>query len=158
MANSSIDPSITNQVDCSGEVPLELSLFFDEQMAWSRSNVKDNPDDPYWQALGAILAQLDGLQQGMSMTISQKLSGRRLIDSGGTTGYHAYAVSPLPSWAFTMLNALGDLFDVQPAVIKVSLLVNAGMSFLAGTKTDQSYTILLGQYRGFRARGQISRV
>jgi hypothetical protein len=85
------------QVDCSGNVPAEVSAFFKEQDAWSRKMVAANPDDTFWQHIGLLNAQFDGLVAGYAES--------------------SYGVSnPLSTWAFTMINAMGDLFDIMPAV------------------------------------------
>jgi len=84
------------QVDCSGAVPPELKQFFAEQDMWTRQQVQKNPDSPYWNYVGNLASQFDGLVAGYNASPQA-------------------VTNPLPLWAFTMLNALGDLFDIIPA-------------------------------------------
>jgi len=87
------------QVDCSGNVSQELTNFFREQDAWAHKQVKENLDCPFWTYIGTLLSQVDGVMDG----------------------YHAsdeWKEHPLTPWAFTMINAMGDLFDIIPAVSK----------------------------------------
>lgn len=88
------------QVDCSGAVPVELSTFFVEQDSWARANVEKNKDCSYWQFIGGLLSQMDGLMEGYSASAYVKEQSDK-------------ALNP---WAFIMINSLGDLFDILPAV------------------------------------------
>jgi hypothetical protein len=85
------------QVDCSGSVPVELSNFFVEQDAWARRQVAANPTDSFWMHIGSLQSQLGGVEKGYSES------------AFGST-------NPLSPWAFTMINGMGDLFDIIPAV------------------------------------------
>lgn len=85
------------QVDCSGNVSPELQAFFTEQDLWSREQVKKNPDCPYWGYIATLQHQMDGL-----------MAGYQASDQS--------AEHPMSAWAFTMINAMGDLFDIIPAV------------------------------------------
>lgn len=109
------------QVDCSGSVPTELSQFFDKQNAWARSQVSKHPSSGYWQFIGSLLSQFDGLVKGYSAS--------------------EYGQSnPLDLWAFTMINAMGDLFDIMPAVLPSSRPNFHGMNY----KEAQSYLTSVG--------------
>ena len=84
-----------SQIDsCSGNVPQPLADFFHEQLQWSRDQVSQHKGDVYWQNVGLILAQLDGL----------------------LAGYNAVAPKDqqLTEWAFSLLNGVGDMFDIKP--------------------------------------------
>jgi len=84
------------QVDCSGEVSPELQDFFTKQDAWSREQVAKHPDCPYWGYIGTLLSQMDGMIAGYGA--SSEAESR-----------------PLSLWAFTLINSMGDLFDIIPA-------------------------------------------
>jgi hypothetical protein len=86
-------------VDCSGYVAPEIQEFFTAQDLWTRKQVEAHQNCSYWQFVGGILSQMDGL----------------------VAGYRASAFAQeedhsLPLWAFTMINSMGDLFDIIPAV------------------------------------------
>ncbi|KAJ1409259.1 phospholipase B-like protein, partial [Ochromonadaceae sp. CCMP2298] len=85
------------QVDCSGYVSPQLRDFFETQDAWARAQVSANAECPYWGHIGSLLAQADGLRAGYGA--SEEAVKR-----------------PLDAWAFTLINSLGDLFDIVPAV------------------------------------------
>ncbi|KAL8221799.1 UNVERIFIED_CONTAM: hypothetical protein K2H54_074505 [Gekko kuhli] len=38
--------------------------FMGKQDQWTREQIKNNPDDPFWRHTGYIIAQLDGLYMG----------------------------------------------------------------------------------------------
>lgn len=76
-----------------------VKRFMAKQDGWSRSQVKRNTSDPLWIHTGLILAQLDGLQAGV--TDWAKQHGR----------------TPLSQFAVQFLNAVGDLLDLIPALV-----------------------------------------
>lgn len=87
------------QVDCSGYVAPEIQAFFTAQDIWARKQVQAHKNSSYWQFVGDVLSQMDGLVAGYrASTFAQEAD-------------HA-----LPLWAFTMINSIGDLFDIIPAV------------------------------------------
>jgi len=77
-------------------MPDDVHDFMEKQENWSREQVKVNPDDPLFRQLGYLLRQYDGLVDGFNTQTP--------------------AVPFLGSWAFQMLNGVGDLFDIIPAV------------------------------------------
>ena len=85
------------QVDCSGKQPEDVANFFSKQDTWVRSQVAKNPSCSYWQFVGSLVKQLDGLVDGYARSAFGK-------------------ENPLELWAFVMINAMGDLFDIIPAV------------------------------------------
>uniref|UniRef100_A0A672RIQ5 Phospholipase B-like n=1 Tax=Sinocyclocheilus grahami TaxID=75366 RepID=A0A672RIQ5_SINGR len=76
-----------------------VKRFMAKQDDWSRRQVKRNTTDPLWIHTGLILAQLDGLQAGV--TDWAKQHGR----------------TPLSQFAIQFLNAVGDLLDLIPALV-----------------------------------------
>ncbi|KAI2666912.1 Phospholipase B-like 1 [Labeo rohita] len=76
-----------------------VKRFMSKQDDWSRQQVKRNTTDPLWIHTGLILAQLDGLQAGV--TDWAKKHGR----------------TPLSQFAIQFLNAVGDLLDLIPALV-----------------------------------------
>ena len=114
------------QVDCSGAVPVELSQFFDQQNAWARSQVAKHPSSNYWQFIGSLLSQFDGLYKGYSSSEFGKSN-------------------PLDLWAFTMINAMGDLFDIIPSVLPSSRPNFHGMNY----NEAQSYLTQVGHCSAF---------
>jgi hypothetical protein len=83
-----------------GTVPASVTKFMAEQDEWSRAQVAANPTESFWQHTGALLAQFDGLRAGYELEAQ------------------AGAVPAVPPFAFTLLNAVGDLFQIIPAVEK----------------------------------------
>ena len=65
------------------------------QDAWVRLNIAQHQSDTYWQQLGVVMAQYDGLQAGYA---AHHQPGQELVP-----------------FAFFMLNGCGDLFDLLPA-------------------------------------------
>lgn len=78
---------------------LVVKDFMAEQDAWTRQQVKLNKADPFWQYVGFLVAQTDGLQAGIA----------RWAKSQG--------MSPLSMFAVQFLNAVGDLLDLIPALL-----------------------------------------
>eukprot|EP01137_Pigoraptor_chileana_P017531 Opistho-2@75749 len=70
--------------------------FFTAQDKWTRSNIAKNERDPFWQHIGLVTAQYDGLVQGYAEN-------------------HADG-EDLELFAFQVLNAAGDLLDLQTAL------------------------------------------
>jgi hypothetical protein len=69
--------------------------FLSDQVSWATKQAKAKSEDPFWQHVGALVAQLKGLE-----------SGYRLRGD----------VPELTSSAFHVLNSVGDLFQILPAV------------------------------------------
>lgn len=75
--------------------PRAVSDFLNTQEDWSREMISKNKAvDPFWAQVGFIFQQLDGLVAGYQQSSSPKLD----------------------RFQFQMLNAVGDLFDIIPAV------------------------------------------
>ena len=83
-------------------VPKAVRAFMTKQDEWARAQVSARPHDPFWVALGGLLAQYDGLTQGYHATSSS---------------CYQPAPPPLPDFAFQLLNGVGDLFQIIPSVI-----------------------------------------
>ncbi|CAL1588762.1 unnamed protein product [Knipowitschia caucasica] len=80
---------------------LTLSLvktFIEKQDSWVRSQVKEKQNDPLWAHAGFIMAQMDGLQAGV--TDWAKKHGKK----------------PLSKFGVQFLNGVGDLLDLIPAL------------------------------------------
>eukprot|EP00928_Gymnodinium_smaydae_P089142 TRINITY_DN73143_c0_g1_i1.p1 TRINITY_DN73143_c0_g1~~TRINITY_DN73143_c0_g1_i1.p1 ORF type:complete len:614 (+),score=131.30 TRINITY_DN73143_c0_g1_i1:129-1970(+) len=81
------------------QVKPEVLEFMSRQEAWTRVMVNLKAKiDPFWAHVGYIMAQFDGLVAGYAVAARRG---------------HAPA---LERFAFTMLNGVGDLFDILPAV------------------------------------------
>eukprot|EP00511_Aplanochytrium_stocchinoi_P002354 CAMPEP_0204838798 /NCGR_PEP_ID=MMETSP1346-20131115/31935_1 /ASSEMBLY_ACC=CAM_ASM_000771 /TAXON_ID=215587 /ORGANISM="Aplanochytrium stocchinoi, Strain GSBS06" /LENGTH=451 /DNA_ID=CAMNT_0051975051 /DNA_START=41 /DNA_END=1396 /DNA_ORIENTATION=+ len=79
-------------------MPKVVQDFFDEQESWTRDMIKRNKEkDSFWAQMAYLMRQYDGLVDGyvMKTPVPQPF---------------------LPSWNFAMLNGVGDLFDIIPAV------------------------------------------
>eukprot|EP00656_Telonema_subtile_P008419 TRINITY_DN1392_c0_g1_i3.p1 TRINITY_DN1392_c0_g1~~TRINITY_DN1392_c0_g1_i3.p1 ORF type:complete len:390 (-),score=57.88 TRINITY_DN1392_c0_g1_i3:839-2008(-) len=74
-----------------------LTQFLNDNDQYVREMVASNINDPFWRALGLVLAQFDGLMAGYAQA--------------------APATEALSLFDFQMLNGVGDLFDLIPAVI-----------------------------------------
>ena len=64
--------------------------FFQTQLEWAMEKVAQNKKDPYWQNVGYVLYQLNGLMDG-SMLANPNLT----------------------KWDLMMLNGVGDLIDLR---------------------------------------------
>jgi len=81
------------------QVRPEVVEFMDRQEAWTRVMTKKHRGtDPFWEHVSFVVAQFDGLIAGYGT------AARRGI------------VPPLHRFTFTMLNGVGDMFDIIPAV------------------------------------------
>jgi hypothetical protein len=82
-------------------VPGSVLKFMNDQDAWARAQVKSKgvgsaAPDPFWEHVGALLAQYDGM----------------------IAGYASSAQPTVPVFAWQLLNGVGDLFQIIPAVEK----------------------------------------
>eukprot|EP00446_Apocalathium_sp_SHHI-4_P003988 CAMPEP_0177192156 /NCGR_PEP_ID=MMETSP0367-20130122/21744_1 /TAXON_ID=447022 ORGANISM="Scrippsiella hangoei-like, Strain SHHI-4" /NCGR_SAMPLE_ID=MMETSP0367 /ASSEMBLY_ACC=CAM_ASM_000362 /LENGTH=581 /DNA_ID=CAMNT_0018639927 /DNA_START=70 /DNA_END=1815 /DNA_ORIENTATION=- len=81
------------------QVSPDIIEFMARQEAWTRVMVSERGDsDDFWAHVGNVMAQFDGLVAGYGAAVKH---GR---------------ATELDRFAFSMLNALGDLFDIVPAV------------------------------------------
>uniref|UniRef100_A0A3Q2R3Z7 Phospholipase B-like n=1 Tax=Fundulus heteroclitus TaxID=8078 RepID=A0A3Q2R3Z7_FUNHE len=81
------------------QVLIPLKRFLSLQDSWAREQVTlRRNSDPLWSHLGLILAQLDGLHAGAAEWAKSK---------------HR---EPLPLFALQLLNGVGDLLDLVPAL------------------------------------------
>ncbi|XP_049738490.1 phospholipase B-like 1 [Elephas maximus indicus] len=71
--------------------------FIEKQDQWTRKNVKDFKDDPFWRHTGYVMAQMDGLYMGALKRA--QLEGKK----------------PLTFFQIQFLNAVGDLLDLIPS-------------------------------------------
>ncbi|KAH0616816.1 hypothetical protein JD844_028228 [Phrynosoma platyrhinos] len=79
-------------------VEREVKDFMRKQDQWTRQQIKNNKDDPFWRHAGYIIAQLDGLYMG---TVEWAKREKR---------------TPLTAFQVSFLNAVGDLLDLIPAL------------------------------------------
>ncbi|XP_072299839.1 phospholipase B-like 1 [Eucyclogobius newberryi] len=75
-----------------------VKTFIEKQDSWVRSQVKQSQSDPLWAHAGFIVAQMDGLQAGV--TDWAKKHGKK----------------PLSKFDVQFLNSVGDLLDLIPAL------------------------------------------
>ncbi|XP_062991049.1 phospholipase B-like 1 [Elgaria multicarinata webbii] len=80
----------------------EVKHFMGKQDQWTRQQIKNNKDDPFWRHAGYIIAQLDGLYMG---TVEWAKQQKR---------------TPLNAFQVSFLNAVGDLLDLIPALFSDS--------------------------------------
>jgi hypothetical protein len=80
-----------------GSIPHKMYSWMSENLNWTRAMVAKSPSDPYWQSVGLVLSQFDGLVAGYASAApnSEKLSAIELY----------------------FLNAAGDLEDLIPAIM-----------------------------------------
>ncbi|KAM4902232.1 phospholipase B-like 1 [Sylvia borin] len=76
--------------------------FMAKQDQWTRQQIRNNKDDPFWRHAGYIIAQLDGLYMGA-------LEWAKL-----------HKQTPLSNFDVQFLNAVGDLLDLIPALFDYS--------------------------------------
>lgn len=83
------------------QVKPEVKTFMARQEAWTRLMVEEKgKSDPFWAHVGYLTSQFDGLIAGYAEAA------------------HRGTVPTIDRFAFTMLNGVGDLFDVVPAVLR----------------------------------------
>ncbi|XP_070803125.1 phospholipase B-like 1 [Pituophis catenifer annectens] len=76
----------------------KIKDFMQKQDEWTRQQIKNNKDDPFWRNAGYVIAQLDGLYMGnVEWAKRQKRT-------------------PLTDFEISFLNAIGDLLDLIPAL------------------------------------------
>lgn len=123
------------QVDCSGKEPENVAVFFQAQDAWIRSQIAlYSATDDLWAYMDFLTNQFDGMMAGYAASDYGK-------------------ANPLEAWSFTLINAVGDLFDIIPALdrtkrpefdkmtskqIREYLLVNGHCSALVKVADDMS--------------------
>ncbi|XP_038047254.1 phospholipase B-like 1 [Patiria miniata] len=73
-----------------------LSEFYMKQNQWTRKMVAGNPDDPFWQGVSLVVAQLDGLLIGYNLKSCQRKT-----------------LPTLDLSAMLFLNGMGDILDLQ---------------------------------------------
>lgn len=82
-----------------GNVSQPTVAFLREQRRWAAEKVRSAAvGDIFWSHVGAVLAQLDGLIEGYA-----EASKRAMVPA-------------LPDDAFLILNGVGDIFQIMPAV------------------------------------------
>lgn len=87
--------------DSGGRMPAKLKAFMSAQEAWTRKSVTtEAPTDAFFQHVGYLMRQYDGLVDGYALRQAQPSSG----------------LPALESWHFQLLNGVGDIFDIKPAV------------------------------------------
>ncbi|KAM6436702.1 phospholipase B-like 1 [Liasis olivaceus] len=80
----------------------KVKHFMQKQDQWTRQQIKNNKDDPFWRNAGYVIAQLDGLYMGnVEWAKRQKRT-------------------PLTDFEISFLNAVGDLLDLIPALFSES--------------------------------------
>lgn len=82
------DPSVMDKVQ----------RFMEKQDIWTRKNIKEQKDDPFWRHTGYVMAQLDGLYVGALK--------RAYIEN----------MKPMTMAQVQFLNAVGDLLDLIPSL------------------------------------------
>ncbi|XP_048191210.1 phospholipase B-like 1 [Perognathus longimembris pacificus] len=72
--------------------------FLEKQDAWTRDNIKQAREDPFWRHAGYVMAQMDGLYLG---ALRRAMTER---------------MKPLTMFQIQFLNAVGDLLDLIPSL------------------------------------------
>jgi hypothetical protein len=80
------------------DVPDAVRQFLNDQEAWALDMVKANTNDAFWRQIGYIMQQYAGLEDGYKKAVADMI------------------VPETDHFAFQLLNGLGDLFDIIPAV------------------------------------------
>ena len=80
--------------------PEEVAAFMNAQDRWMREQIR-LPSSAFWRQAAGILSQFDGLRDGYARAAATRDD-----------------LPTLPIFAFQLLNALGDLFQIIPAVSK----------------------------------------
>uniref|UniRef100_A0A4X1V6H5 Phospholipase B-like n=1 Tax=Sus scrofa TaxID=9823 RepID=A0A4X1V6H5_PIG len=76
--------------------------FLRKQDQWTRDNIKNYKNDPFWRHTGYVMAQMDGLYVGaMKRAVSE---GRK----------------PITLFQIQFLNAVGDLLDLIPSLSPIN--------------------------------------
>lgn len=76
----------------------KLQDFMEKQELWTRENIKDHKDDPFWRHTGYVLSQLDGMYLGAQKRASEEKT------------------KPMTMFQIQFLNAVGDLLDLIPSL------------------------------------------
>lgn len=71
--------------------------FMRKQDKWTRQQIKNNKDDPFWRHAGYLIAQLDGLYMGTKEWAKRQKK------------------TPLTEFQVQFLNVVGDLLDLIPS-------------------------------------------
>jgi hypothetical protein len=87
------------QLECDGSIPENLRAFVASNEAWVLQQVRDHPLDPTWMMMGSIYAQYQGLISGYRAS-EYSLDGHPLDDD----------------MSFWVINSLGDMFEILPAL------------------------------------------
>lgn len=90
----------------------KVRQFMGKQDQWTRQQIKNNKDDPFWRHAGYIIAQLDGLYMGALEWAKQQKQ------------------TPLSVFEVHFLNVIGDLLDLIPA-----LFTNSAVGWHKGDPT-----------------------
>lgn len=72
--------------------------FMEKQELWTRKNIKDQKDDPFWRHTGYVVSQLDGMYLGAQKRASEE------------------EMKPMTMLQIQLLNAVGDLLDLIPSL------------------------------------------
>lgn len=72
--------------------------FMEKQELWTRKNIKDQKDDPFWRHTGYVVSQLDGMYLGAQKRASEE------------------ETKPMTMFQIQLLNAVGDLLDLIPSL------------------------------------------
>ncbi|XP_066489945.1 phospholipase B-like 1 [Tiliqua scincoides] len=72
--------------------------FMSKQDTWTRQQIKNKKDDPFWRHAGYLVAQLDGLYMGVKEWAKRQKK------------------TPLTQFQVQFLNTVGDLLDLIPAL------------------------------------------
>ncbi|XP_043400536.1 phospholipase B-like 1 isoform X2 [Chelonia mydas] len=81
-----------------------IQEFMGKQDQWTRQQIKNNKDDPFWRHAGYVIAQLDGLYMGAQEWAKH------------------HKQRPLSVFDVRFLNAVGDLLDLIPALFTYSVV------------------------------------
>ncbi|XP_054447379.1 phospholipase B-like 1 [Pteronotus mesoamericanus] len=76
----------------------KVQEFMGKQEQWTRNNIKNYKDDPFWRHTGYVMAQIDGLYLGAMK--KSTLKGEK----------------PMTLFQIQFLNAVGDLLELIPSL------------------------------------------
>ena len=103
------------EIDCSGKVPMEIQEWMERQDDWAAEMVRQQGDaDVFWAHVGYLRDQFEGLMAGSEIAATLR---RQDSHAGSDPELEALAAEPVTLWDVQLINALGDLFDIKPAVL-----------------------------------------
>ena len=119
-----------------GQLPPRLAQYVEEQTDWMRAKVAGS-DEPYWQHVGALVMQADGMAAGYAQAAPASMF-----------------LSPTQVYILTMA---GDLEDLARAYAEVPVRSGMHMDCSALVKLDETFADLYVGHTTFNAYWYVDR-